>query len=43
MDAHNTFDAPDAVKPAPFSGASLANGNLTVELPPKSVVMLDVR
>jgi alpha-N-arabinofuranosidase len=43
MDAHNTFDAPDAVKPAPFSGASLANGTLTVELPPKSVVMLDVR
>jgi alpha-N-arabinofuranosidase len=43
MDAHNTFDAPDAVKPSPFTGAALANGALTVDLPPKSVVMLDIR
>ncbi len=44
MDAHNTFDAPDTLKPVAFTGASLgANGLLSVALPAKSVVMLDVR
>lgn len=43
MDAHNSFDMPEAVKPVPFNGASLAPGLLTVSLPPKSVVMLDIR
>ena len=43
MDAHNTFDAPESVKPAPFTGASLPSGTLTVTMPPKSVVMLDLR
>ncbi|WP_184111920.1 alpha-N-arabinofuranosidase [Sphingomonas abaci] len=43
MDAHNTFDAPGAVVPAAFTGATLADGRLTVTLPPKSVVMLDIR
>jgi alpha-N-arabinofuranosidase len=42
MNARNTFDAPDAVKPAAFSGASLANGTLTVVLPAKSVVVLEL-
>ncbi|HEU0066069.1 MAG TPA: alpha-L-arabinofuranosidase C-terminal domain-containing protein [Sphingomonas sp.] len=43
IDAHNTFDAPDTVRPAAFTGATLAGGTLTVTLPPKSVVMLDIR
>ena len=43
MDAHNTFDAPDAVKPVAFTGATLAGGTVSVTLPPKSVVMLDIR
>jgi alpha-L-arabinofuranosidase len=43
MDAHNTFDAPDTVKPAAFTGATLSAGTLSVTLPPKSVVMLDLR
>lgn len=43
MDAHNTFDAPDTVVPRAFTGAALSNGTLTVTLPPKSVVMLDIR
>jgi alpha-L-arabinofuranosidase len=43
MDAHNTFDAPDTVKPAAFAGATLANGVLTVAMPAKSIVMLDVK
>ena len=43
MDAHNAFDRPDAVRPAPFTGATLAGNTLTLTLPPKAVVMLDVR
>ncbi len=43
MDAHNTFDAPDVVRPVAFTGATLANGTLSVTLPAKSVVMLDIR
>lgn len=38
--ALNTFDAPEAVKPAAFSGARLDNGTLAVSLPAKSIVML---
>lgn len=43
MNAHNTFDNPNAVVPATFGGAQLANGTLSVTLPAKSVVMLDVK
>ena len=39
----NTFDQPNTVVPQPFTGAQLNNGTLTVMLPPKSVVMLDLR
>jgi alpha-N-arabinofuranosidase len=42
MNARNTFDAPDALKPQAFGGAVLAGGNLTVALPAKSVVMLEL-
>ncbi|HUL52941.1 MAG TPA: alpha-N-arabinofuranosidase [Opitutaceae bacterium] len=42
MDARNTFEAPDAVHPVPFTGASLAGATLTVALPAKSVVMLEL-
>ncbi|GGY60922.1 alpha-N-arabinofuranosidase [Pseudoduganella albidiflava] len=38
MDAHNTFDAPNAVKPASYS-AQAAGGKLTVQLPAKSVIV----
>jgi alpha-N-arabinofuranosidase len=43
MDAHNTFERPDAVKPAPFTGARLTNGQLTVTLPAHSVIVLELR
>jgi alpha-N-arabinofuranosidase len=43
IDAHNTFDAPDTVRPQAFTGATLAAGVVSVTLPPKSVVMLDLR
>ena len=39
---YNTFDHPDKVKVTNFKGASLKNGNLSVVLPTKSVVMLEL-
>jgi alpha-N-arabinofuranosidase len=42
MDAVNSFERPDAVRPVAFGGASITGGTLTVTLPPKSVVMLDL-
>ena len=43
MNALNSFAAPDAVKPAPFDAAQLQGGTLTVAVPAKSVVMLDLQ
>ncbi|HKG91401.1 MAG TPA: alpha-L-arabinofuranosidase C-terminal domain-containing protein [Gemmatimonadaceae bacterium] len=43
MGAHNTFEQPNAVRPAPFAGATLAGETLTVRLPPKSIVVLELR
>lgn len=40
MDAHNTFDAPDQVRPADFSDARISGGVLTTRLPAKSLVVL---
>ena len=42
VDAHNTFEHPDRVKPAPFKGARVEDGKLRVELPPMSIVTLEV-
>ena len=43
MDAHNSFDQPNTVVPAPFTGAQVANGAVSVTLPAKSVVVLDLQ
>jgi len=43
MDTVNSFDKPNGVVPQAFTGASLSADGLTVTLPPKSVVMLDVK
>jgi alpha-N-arabinofuranosidase len=40
--SHNTFEAPAAVSPKPFAGASLSAGSLSATLPPLSVVMLEL-
>jgi len=42
MAAHNTFDAPNQVKPAAFTSASIKGDVLTATLPSKSVVVLDL-
>ena len=41
MDAHNTFQSPQAVKPVPFNAAA-ANGKLNLTIPAKSVVVVAV-
>jgi alpha-N-arabinofuranosidase len=43
INALNSFDAPTAVAPAAFDGARIDGDTLTVTLPAKSVVMLDLK
>jgi alpha-N-arabinofuranosidase len=43
MDAHNTFDHPDTIHPVDFSGAKIENGLLTVNMPSKSVIVIELR
>jgi alpha-N-arabinofuranosidase len=42
MNALNTFEAGDKVKPASFSGFTYKDGVLTVTMPSKSVVVLEL-
>lgn len=39
---HNTFEQPEAVKPANFDGAKVGGEGLTVALPAKSIVVLEL-
>jgi alpha-L-arabinofuranosidase len=43
LNAHNTFEQPDVVKPAAFDGAKIDGETLTVDLPTKSVVVIELR
>jgi alpha-L-arabinofuranosidase len=43
MQAHNTFAAPDTVKPVAFTGVTLGKGSLEVRLPAKSVVVIELK
>jgi len=42
MNAHNTFDNPNEVKPSDFSDYKLNGNNLKVNMPPISVVVLEI-
>ena len=42
MKAYNSFEQPDAVKPQPFKGTKLKDDRLSVILPAKSIVVLEV-
>ncbi len=42
MNAHNTFENPNEVKPADFSGFNLNGNNLKVNMPPMSVIVLEL-
>lgn len=39
---HNTFEKPDALSPRNFSGARISGGAISIELPPASVVVLEL-
>lgn len=41
MNAHNSFEHPDRIKPIPFSG-EVQNGRLTFNLPAKSIAVVEV-
>lgn len=43
MQAHNTFEAPDAVQPTAFAAFKATDAALSVEMPAKSVVTLEIR
>ena len=43
MNAYNTFEQPNALTPAPFSGARLSGDVLEVRLPPMSIVVLELK
>lgn len=43
IQAHNTFDQPDAVRPAPFTDYKLSETGFSVVLPSKSVVVVSLR
>lgn len=40
---HNSFEKPEVVKPAAFNGAKINKGVLTVNLPAKSIVTLELQ
>ncbi|MBD2844143.1 alpha-N-arabinofuranosidase [Paenibacillus sp. IB182496] len=42
MNSHNSFDEPDRVQPARFDGARLNAAGLALDMPPMSVVVLQV-
>jgi alpha-L-arabinofuranosidase len=42
MNSFNSFENPDAVKPAVFSGFTLKEGLLTINMPSKSVIVLEL-
>jgi alpha-L-arabinofuranosidase len=43
MDAHNTFENPDAIHPVAFDGAKLNGNKLAVTLPAKSMAVLKLQ
>ena len=43
MNAVNTFDAPDTVKPVAMSGLTVQGDQIALKLPSKSVVVVEIR
>jgi len=40
---HNSFNDPTKIKPAVFNGAGIAGSNLTLKMPPFSVIVLELK
>jgi alpha-N-arabinofuranosidase len=43
INAHNTFENPEVVKPTEFKGAKISGNTIHVKLPAKSVVMIELK
>jgi alpha-L-arabinofuranosidase len=43
MRTHNTFKTPNTIEPAEFKDARLTAGTIMATLPPKSVVVLEIK
>jgi alpha-N-arabinofuranosidase len=43
MDAHNSFENPEAVHPVPFKGATITGRELSLTAPAKSIIVLTLR
>jgi alpha-N-arabinofuranosidase len=43
MNSMNTFDRPNTVKPAPFSGYKLQGSQLSLNIPAMSIVVLELK
>jgi alpha-N-arabinofuranosidase len=43
MNAMNTFDHQDAIQPAPFKGYRIQDAQMSLSIPPKSVVVLELQ
>jgi alpha-N-arabinofuranosidase len=43
INSYNSFEQPDIVRPVAFTDARVENGRLTVGLPPRSVIVLELR
>ena len=43
MDSHNTFDEPENIKPSDFKNLKINGNTITVEMPSKSVVVLELK
>ena len=43
MNAHNTFENPNAVKLEPFTAVQIINGGFTATVSPKSVIAIELK
>jgi len=43
MNTHNTFDNPEAIKPTEFKGATITEKGFSADIPPMSVVVLNIK
>ncbi len=43
LQSHNSFEMPEKIKPLPFNGATLANDELKLSIPPFSVIVLTLQ
>jgi alpha-L-arabinofuranosidase len=40
---HNTFESPEKIKPVPFTASRMRSGVLTLQMPPFSIVVLELK